>query len=99
MLRIREPKRSLRFYVELMGMRVVFTMNTGEFTVLAKGRVGICGAEGEEGEVGGGWEMLGLPALGKVMRRFARPDKQRPSPNESGAEGLTLLFFPKVQAH
>lgn len=33
MIRIRDPKASLRFYVELMGMRTVFTMNVGPFTI------------------------------------------------------------------
>lgn len=33
MLRIRDPARSLHFYVDLMGMRTVFTMNTGPFTI------------------------------------------------------------------
>lgn len=33
MLRIRDPARSLHFYVNLMGMRTVFTMNTGPFTI------------------------------------------------------------------
>lgn len=33
MLRIRDPKVSLNFYVNLMGMRTVFTMNVGPFTI------------------------------------------------------------------
>ncbi|KAF5522875.1 Lactoylglutathione lyase [Colletotrichum aenigma] len=33
MLRIRDPARSLHFYIDLMGMRTVFTMNTGPFTI------------------------------------------------------------------
>lgn len=33
MLRIRDPKRSLRFYIDLMGMRTVFTMNAGPWTI------------------------------------------------------------------
>jgi lactoylglutathione lyase len=33
MLRIRDPKASLNFYMNLMGMRTVFTMNTGPFTI------------------------------------------------------------------
>lgn len=33
MLRIREPQRSLHFYINLMGMRTVFTMNAGPFTL------------------------------------------------------------------
>ncbi|KAL4791524.1 Glyoxalase/Bleomycin resistance protein/Dihydroxybiphenyl dioxygenase [Aspergillus venezuelensis] len=33
MLRIRDPKRSLRFYIDLMGMRTVFTMNCGPWTI------------------------------------------------------------------
>ncbi|KAI9926451.1 hypothetical protein ASPWEDRAFT_119372 [Aspergillus wentii DTO 134E9] len=33
MLRIRDPKRSLHFYITVMGMRTVFTMNTGPFTI------------------------------------------------------------------
>ena len=33
MLRIRSPAASLHFYVSLMGMRSVFTMNTGPFTI------------------------------------------------------------------
>jgi lactoylglutathione lyase len=33
MLRIRDPTVSLPFYVGLMGMRTVFTMNTGPFTI------------------------------------------------------------------
>ncbi|KAL3469406.1 Glyoxalase/Bleomycin resistance protein/Dihydroxybiphenyl dioxygenase [Aspergillus californicus] len=33
MLRIRDPQRSLHFYIDLMGMRTVFTMNTGPFTI------------------------------------------------------------------
>ncbi|KAK6347843.1 hypothetical protein TWF718_005664 [Orbilia javanica] len=33
MLRIRDPEASLNFYVNLMGMRTVFTMNTGPFTI------------------------------------------------------------------
>ncbi|KAL4747626.1 hypothetical protein BDW72DRAFT_196567 [Aspergillus terricola var. indicus] len=33
MLRIRDPKRSLHFYINLMGMRTVFTMNTGPWTI------------------------------------------------------------------
>ncbi|KAF9890759.1 Lactoylglutathione lyase [Aspergillus nanangensis] len=33
MLRIRDPKRSLHFYIHIMGMRTVFTMNTGPFTI------------------------------------------------------------------
>ena len=33
MLRIRDPKRSLHFYVNLLGMRTVFTMNAGPFTL------------------------------------------------------------------
>ena len=33
MLRIRDPEESLHFYVDLMGMRTVFTMNTGPFTI------------------------------------------------------------------
>ncbi|RAK96391.1 putative lactoylglutathione lyase (Glo1) [Aspergillus ibericus CBS 121593] len=33
MLRTRDPKRTLHFYLDLMGMRTVFTMNTGPFTI------------------------------------------------------------------
>ncbi|KAL4992332.1 hypothetical protein BDW68DRAFT_196881 [Aspergillus falconensis] len=33
MLRILDPKRSLHFYIDLMGMRTVFTMNTGSWTI------------------------------------------------------------------
>jgi lactoylglutathione lyase len=33
MMRIRDPKDSLHFYVTLMGMRSVFTMNTGPYTI------------------------------------------------------------------
>ena len=33
MLRIRDPTRSLNFYINLMGMRTVWTMNTGPFTL------------------------------------------------------------------
>lgn len=33
MLRIRDPQRSLKFYIDLMGMRTVFTMNVGPFTI------------------------------------------------------------------
>ncbi|KAA8644121.1 hypothetical protein EYZ11_006554 [Aspergillus tanneri] len=33
MLRIRDPKRTLHFYIDLMGMRTVFTMNAGPFTL------------------------------------------------------------------
>ncbi|KAK5048573.1 hypothetical protein LTR84_005664 [Exophiala bonariae] len=33
MLRIREPKRTMHFYIDLMGMRTVFTLNVGPFTI------------------------------------------------------------------
>ncbi|KAL4974789.1 Glyoxalase/Bleomycin resistance protein/Dihydroxybiphenyl dioxygenase [Aspergillus desertorum] len=33
MLRIRDPRRSLHFYIDLMGMRTVFIMNTGPWTI------------------------------------------------------------------
>jgi lactoylglutathione lyase len=33
MMRIQDPARSLRFYVDLLGMRTVFTMNAGPFTI------------------------------------------------------------------
>lgn len=33
MLRIRDPAKSIPFYVDLMGMRTVFTMNVGPFTI------------------------------------------------------------------
>ncbi|KAL2414839.1 hypothetical protein ABEF94_003427 [Exophiala dermatitidis] len=33
MLRIRDPGASLHFYIDLMGMRTVFTMNVGPFTI------------------------------------------------------------------
>jgi lactoylglutathione lyase len=33
MLRIRDPAASLPFYISLLGMRTVFTMNTGPFTI------------------------------------------------------------------
>ncbi|KIW66077.1 lactoylglutathione lyase [Phialophora macrospora] len=33
MLRIRDPAISIPFYVDLMGMRTVFTMNVGPFTI------------------------------------------------------------------
>lgn len=33
MLRIQDPVKSLHFYIDLMGMRTVFTMNTGPFTI------------------------------------------------------------------
>lgn len=33
MVRIRDPAVSLPFYIELMGMRTVFTMNAGPFTI------------------------------------------------------------------
>lgn len=33
MLRIRDPERSMHFYIDLMGMRTVFTMNVGPFTI------------------------------------------------------------------
>ncbi|KIX03461.1 lactoylglutathione lyase [Rhinocladiella mackenziei CBS 650.93] len=33
MLRIRDPEKSLHFYINLMGMRTVFTMNVGPFTI------------------------------------------------------------------
>lgn len=32
-IRIKDPGRSLHFYVDLLGMRVVFTMNAGPFTI------------------------------------------------------------------
>lgn len=33
MMRVRDPARSLNFYINLMGMRTVFTINTGPFTI------------------------------------------------------------------
>ncbi|OQE13589.1 hypothetical protein PENSTE_c052G00870 [Penicillium steckii] len=33
MVRIQDPARSLHFYVDLLGMRTVFTMDTGPFTI------------------------------------------------------------------
>lgn len=33
MIRIRDPQASLKFYIDLMGMRTVFTMNVGPFTI------------------------------------------------------------------
>ncbi|KAK6543367.1 hypothetical protein TWF694_000116 [Orbilia ellipsospora] len=33
MLRIRDPTASLNFYINLLGMRTIFTMNTGPFTI------------------------------------------------------------------
>jgi len=33
MVRIRDPQKSLHFYITLMGMRTVFTMNVGPFTI------------------------------------------------------------------
>jgi len=33
MMRIRDPEKSMKFYIELMGMRTVFTMNVGPFTI------------------------------------------------------------------
>jgi lactoylglutathione lyase len=32
-LRIKDPSRSLHFYIDLLGMRVIFTMNAGPFTI------------------------------------------------------------------
>lgn len=32
-IRIKDPSRSLHFYVDLLGMRIVFTMNAGPFTI------------------------------------------------------------------
>ncbi|KAJ5221518.1 uncharacterized protein N7469_010405 [Penicillium citrinum] len=32
-IRIKDPARSLHFYVDLLGMRVVFSMNAGPFTI------------------------------------------------------------------
>ncbi|OQD72949.1 hypothetical protein PENDEC_c018G00664 [Penicillium decumbens] len=32
-IRIKDPSRSLHFYVDLLGMRVIFTMNAGPFTI------------------------------------------------------------------
>lgn len=32
-LRIQDPSRSLHFYINLLGMRVIFTMNAGPFTI------------------------------------------------------------------
>lgn len=32
-LRIKDPSRSLHFYINLLGMRVIFTMNAGPFTI------------------------------------------------------------------
>ena len=32
-LRIQDPTRSLHFYINLLGMRVIFTMNAGPFTI------------------------------------------------------------------
>ncbi|KAJ9130117.1 Lactoylglutathione lyase [Coniochaeta hoffmannii] len=33
MLRIRDPEATLRFYIDQMGMRTIFTTNTGPFTI------------------------------------------------------------------
>ncbi|CAI6095053.1 unnamed protein product [Clonostachys chloroleuca] len=33
MMRVKDPARSLNFYIKLMGMRTVFTINTGPFTI------------------------------------------------------------------
>ncbi|VUC25156.1 unnamed protein product [Clonostachys rosea] len=33
MFRIRDPTRSLHFYINLMGMRTIFTLNSGPFTI------------------------------------------------------------------
>lgn len=33
MMRIQDPARSLHFYIDLLGMRTVFTMNVGPFTI------------------------------------------------------------------
>ncbi|KAJ5089705.1 hypothetical protein N7532_008389 [Penicillium argentinense] len=32
-IRIKDPSRSLHFYVDLLGMRVIFSMNAGPFTI------------------------------------------------------------------
>lgn len=32
-IRIKDPSRSLHFYIDLLGMRVIFTMNAGPFTI------------------------------------------------------------------
>lgn len=32
-IRVKDPSRSLHFYVDLLGMRIIFTMNAGPFTI------------------------------------------------------------------
>ena len=32
-IRIKDPSRSLNFYINLLGMRIIFTMNAGPFTI------------------------------------------------------------------
>ncbi|KAJ5467599.1 hypothetical protein N7475_005351 [Penicillium sp. IBT 31633x] len=32
-IRIQDPARSLHFYIDLLGMRIIFTMNAGPFTI------------------------------------------------------------------
>ncbi|KAJ5093608.1 hypothetical protein N7456_009469 [Penicillium angulare] len=48
-LRITDPTRSLNFYIDLLGMRVVFSMNAGPFTIYYLGHPP---PDTEDGEVG-----------------------------------------------
>ena len=36
-IRVRDPKKSLHFYIDLMGMRTLFTTNAGPLTVYLLG--------------------------------------------------------------
>lgn len=48
-LRITDPTRSLHFYVDLLGMRVIFSMNAGPFTIYYLGHPPPDTADGEVG--------------------------------------------------
>ncbi|KAJ5287287.1 hypothetical protein N7478_002973 [Penicillium angulare] len=48
-LRITDPNRSLHFYIDLLGMRVVFSMNAGPFTIYY---LGYPPPDTKDGEVG-----------------------------------------------
>ncbi|KAJ5627151.1 hypothetical protein N7528_004578 [Penicillium herquei] len=48
-IRITEPARSLHFYIDLLGMRVIFSMNAGPFTIYYLGHPP---PETQDGEVG-----------------------------------------------
>ncbi|KAJ9503033.1 hypothetical protein H2202_001185 [Exophiala xenobiotica] len=93
MMRIRDPEKSMKFYIELMGMRTVFTMNVGPFTIYYLGYPQTAEHRADLAKFGGDTAMKLQHTLGLLELYHVHGSERQATAPDEGAEGAAERYY------